>query len=31
MFQNLFNLSNGQAGKRKKIIILTLLTFVALC
>lgn len=31
MFNVLFKLNNAQAGHRKKIIILTLLTFVALC
>jgi|GEM_PF-2423209 len=31
MFQHLFKLSNIEAGHRKKIFILTLLTFIALC
>lgn len=31
MFHVFFKLNNAQAGHRKKIIILTLLTFVALC
>lgn len=31
MFQTFFNLTNTQAGHRKKIMILTLLTFIALC
>lgn len=28
---NIFNLTNSQKGHRKKIVILTLLTFIALC
>lgn len=31
MFNLFFKLNNTQAGHRKKIIILTLLTFAALC
>lgn len=31
MFHLLFNLNNTQANHRKKVIILTLLTFIALC
>ena len=31
MFETIFNLSNLQAGHRKKIIVLTVLTFIALC
>lgn len=31
MFEALFNLSGTEAKHRKKIIILTLLTFIALC
>lgn len=31
MFQALFNVTNSQAGHRKKVFILTALTFIALC
>lgn len=31
MFNVFFKLNNVQAGHRKKIIILTVLTFIALC
>jgi hypothetical protein len=31
MFETIFNLNTLEAGHRKKIIILTLLTFIALC
>ena len=31
MFEAVFNLNSLEAGHRKKIIILTLLTFIALC
>ena len=31
MFETIFNLNRLEAGHRKKIIILTLLTFIALC
>jgi hypothetical protein len=31
MFENIFKLSTIEAGHRKKIIILTVLTFIALC
>lgn len=31
MFEIFFKLSSPEAGHRKKIIILTLLTFIALC
>lgn len=31
MFYLFFKLNNAQAGHRKKIIILTVLTFIALC
>ncbi len=31
MFETLFKLNSLEAGHRKKIMILTLLTFIALC
>lgn len=31
MFEIFFKLTPSEAGRRKKIIILTLLTFIALC
>lgn len=31
MFNIFFKLNNTEAGHRKKIVILTLLTFIALC
>lgn len=31
MFNLFFNINNTQAGHRKKIVILTMLTFIALC
>lgn len=31
MFETLFKLNSSEASRRKKIIILTLLTFIALC
>jgi len=31
MFNLFFNLNEAEAGHRKKIVILTLLTFIALC
>ena len=31
MFEAMFKLSRPEAGHRKKIIVLTLLTFIALC
>lgn len=31
MFETFFKLNNLEAGHRKKIIVLTLLTFIALC
>ena len=31
MFNIFFNLSQAEAGHRKKIVVLTLLTFIALC
>lgn len=31
MFETMFKLSKPEAGHRKKIVILTLLTFIALC
>lgn len=31
MFQILFKITNSEAGHRKKVFILTALTFIALC
>lgn len=31
MFETFFKLNSSEAGHRKKIMILTLLTFIALC
>lgn len=31
MFETIFKLNSLEAGHRKKIIVLTLLTFIALC